>query len=127
MNMSWTRRMLTITLVVLIPISTSCYTYHAYQIGGPEGRELGNQPATEWKDKTLHAFAWGLVRQDLPVDQCRQLSPDGKGGFEEVRIQTNALYLVVSIATLGIWVPLKVGYRCAKPASPGGVLDRGKR
>jgi hypothetical protein len=115
------------TLAALLTLSSSsCATYHAYQIGGPDGRELGNQASTEWKGKTLNAFAWGLVRQDLAVDVCRAQSLDGKGGFEEVKIETNALYILASVVTLGIWIPLKVSYRCAKPSSPTGTLGGGR-
>lgn len=93
--------------------TSSCYTYHVYQVGGP--RELGNQPGTEWQDKTLHAFAWGAVRQDLPVDNC-QLGNGQRTGIEEVQVDTNFGFLLASVVTLGIWVPLKVSWRCAKPA-----------
>ena len=66
----WLRHLLVTTIIAALAISTSgCYTYHVYQIGGAEGREQGNQPATEWKHKTLHAFAWGLVRQDLAIER----------------------------------------------------------
>jgi len=46
-----------------------CATYHIYQVKGP--LEMGNQPLTEWKTKTLHSLVWGAVRQDLPVDNCK--------------------------------------------------------
>ena len=94
-----------------------CYTYHVYQVGGPDGRELGNQPATEWKHQTLHAFAWGAIRQDLPVDNCRP------SGMEEIKIDTNIGYVLVSAVTLGLWVPLEVSWRCAKPPVPTGTLE----
>ena len=110
-------------LVLLVcGLSTSgCYTYHVYQIGGTEGRELGNQPGTEWRHKTLHAFAWGAVRQDLPVDNCR-LANGQRLGIDEVKVDTNVAYLLASTVTLGIWVPLKVSWRCAKPPVPTGVI-----
>ncbi|MCG8607352.1 Bor family protein, partial [bacterium] len=99
----------------------SCYTYHVYQIGGTEGREQGNQPATEWQDKTLHALAWGAVRQDIPVDNC-QTARGQRFGIEEVKVETNFGYMLISVVTLGIWVPLKVSWRCAKPPVPTGTL-----
>ena len=122
------RRILAFALVVLLPMTTSCYTYHAFQEGGPDGRELGNQAATEWKERTLHAFAWGKlgIRHDFPVKQCR-VGPDWNGGFEEVRVRTTFFYALVTVVTLGIYSPLKIGYRCTKPCSPGGTLDRGRR
>lgn len=120
---STTKRTLTVFAFVLaccIP-TQGCYTYHVFQVGGTDGREQGNQPSTEWKHKTLHAFAWAL-RQDLPVDNC-QLGNGQRTGIEEVKIDTNLGYLIVSVATLGLWVPLKVSWRCAKPPVPTGVLN----
>ena len=116
-----TLAVLAFVLVCCTPM-TGCYTYHIYQVGGPAGREQGNQPSTEWEHKTLHAFAWGAVRQDLPVDNC-QLGDGQRLGIEEVKVDTNLGYLIVSVATLGIWVPLRVGWRCAKPPVPTGILN----
>lgn len=108
-------------LALFLP-STGCYTYHAYQTGGAGGRELGNQPATEWKHKTLHALAWGAVRQDLPIDDC-QLVDSQRVGIEEIKLETNFGYVLASTMTLGIWVPLEVSWRCARPLVPTGNLD----
>jgi len=99
----------------------ACYTFHVYQIGGPNGREGGNQPGTEWKHKTLHALAWGAIRQDLPIDNCQLLNGQ-RFGIEEVKVGTNLGYLLISTVTFGIWVPLEVSWRCAKPPVPTGVL-----
>lgn len=102
--------------------SHGCYSYHVYQVGGAGGRELGNQPSTEWRHKTLHALAWGQVRQDLPVDNC-QLGNGQRLGIEEVTARTNFGYVLASTVTLGFWVPLKVSWRCAKPPVPTGPLN----
>jgi hypothetical protein len=116
------RRLLTISLAVVYLLSTTgCYIYHVYQTGGPDGREMGNAPSTEWRHKTLHAFAWGAVRQDLPVDNC-QLANGQRFGIEEVKIETNLGYVIISALTFGLWVPLDVSWRCAKPPIPTGVL-----
>ena len=115
----------------------ACYTYHVYQVGGPDGREQGNQPGTEWQGKTLHSFVWGGVRQDLPIENC-QLANGQRFGMEEVRVSTNFPYLIASVVTLGIWVPLKVSWKCAKPPGirdtlalqlsvPGDTLAPGRR
>jgi hypothetical protein len=119
-----TPRTVPLAFVLMAALSlpaSGCYTYHVYQIGGPDGRELGNQPSTEWQGRTLHAFAWGAVRQDLPVDNCR-LGSGQPLGIEEVRVDTNLAYLIASTATLGLWVPLRVNWRCARPPVPGGPL-----
>ena len=117
------RTLVALTLVLSCSIlTTGCYTYHIYQVGGTAGREQGNQPGTEWEHKTLHAFAWGAVRQDLPVDNC-QLGSGQRLGMEEVKVDTNLGYLLVSVVTLGIWVPLDVSWRCAKPPVPTDTLN----
>lgn len=108
----YTRPVIVLTLALLIPFSGS-YTYHVYQIGGAVGRELGNQPASEWKHKTLHALFWGVVRHDLPVDNC-QLVDGERFGIEEIKIDSNFAYLLAAAVTLGIWVPLDVSWRCAR-------------
>lgn len=99
----------------------SCYHYHAYQIGGAEGREQGNQPATEWQSRTLHSLLWGTIRQDLAIDNCR-LADGTRQGIEEVRVGTNIVYILASALTLGIWVPVDVSWRCAKPPVTSGTL-----
>ena len=60
-----------------------CYRYHVYQVGGPAGIEGGNQPATEWENRTRHSFFWGLIRQDVPTENCT-LGDGTRTGIEEV-------------------------------------------
>jgi hypothetical protein len=116
-------RALTFVLISACALSTSgCYTYHVYQVGGGDGREMGNQPGTEWRSKTLHAFLWGALRQDLPVDNC-QLATGQRFGMEEVKIDKNIGHLLASFLTLGLWVPIKVSYRCGKPPVPTGNIN----
>jgi hypothetical protein len=102
---------------------TGCATYHVYQVGGP--REMGNQPLTEWKSKTLHSLVWGAVRQDLPVDNCR-LGDGTRTGIEEVRARANVGATLATVLTLGFWRPLQVSWRCAKPQGIRGVLEPGQ-
>jgi hypothetical protein len=117
------RRLLSLLLVAACAVQgTACYTYHVYQIGGPEGREMGNQPSTEWRYKTLNSFAWGAVRQDLPVDNCK-LANGQRLGIEEVKVEDNLGFTLVTVLTLGLWAPVRVGWRCAKPPVPTGTLN----
>lgn len=116
------RRHGALILVCACALATvGCQTFHVYQIGGPRQREQGNQPSTEWRYKTLHAFLWGTVRQDLPIDKC-QTADGARFGIEEVKVETGFGYVLGSAVTLGLWVPLRVGYRCAKPPVPTGTL-----
>jgi hypothetical protein len=101
-------------VAVYLLSGSGCATYHVYQIGGPDGRELGNQPSTEWESKTLHSLFWGAIRQDLPVDNCK-LGDGTRIGIEELRVESNFGATLATILTLGMWRPLRVGWRCAKP------------
>lgn len=100
-------------------LGAGCATYHVYQFRGP--LEMGNQPLTEWETKTLHALGWGLMRQDLPVDNCK-LGNGTRTGIEEVRARHNVGTTLAAIFTLGFWQPLKVSWRCARPVPIGGTL-----
>ena len=104
-------------VALCIAASSGCYSYHVFQEGGGQtGIEGGNQPGTPWQGKTLHGFLYGAIRQDLPVTNCQQ--PSGQRfGIEEVKIEKNALHLLAAGATLGLWVPLKVSWRCQRPPS----------
>lgn len=110
-----TSRRSTLTATALLAVAllgSGCYTYHVYQIGGP--REGGNQPGTEWREKTLHALVWGAVRQDLPVDNCR-LGTGQRLGIEEVNVRSHLGYTLLTTVTLGFWSPVKIRWRCARP------------
>jgi hypothetical protein len=117
------RKMIAVlSLAIACGMQGACYTYHVYQIGGPQGRELGNQPSTEWEYRTLHSFAWGAVRQDLPVDNCK-LANGQRLGIEEVKVEDSLAYRAATVLTLGLWAPVRVGWRCARPPVPTGVLQ----
>lgn len=103
-------------------LTHGCATYHVYQVGGPGGLEQGNQPMTEWESRNLNSFFWGLIRQDLPVENCA-LGDGTRTGIEEVKIEYQIQHTLASIVTLGIWRPMKVSWRCAKPQAAGGVLE----
>ena len=42
------------------------------------------------------------------------MGEEKSNGLDEARISTNLGYLILSVATLGIWVPLDVEWRCAR-------------
>lgn len=102
-----------ITFLLTSAIS-SCTTVHGYQTGGPQGRETGNQPSTEWESKNSNTFFWGAVRQDVQIENCK-LGDGSRLNIEEFKIQKNFGRIVATVLTLGIWEPMKVSWRCAKP------------
>ncbi len=119
--LSYDRKRLLHLLFVLVCLSgaTGCSTTHMYQVGG---LLQGNYPVTEWKAQTLNTFFWGAVRQDLPVDNC-QLGDGTRIGIEEVKIEKKFGHALATFLTLGIWNPVKISWRCAKPAPVDGILD----
>jgi hypothetical protein len=97
-------------------------TYHIYQDLGPGDSQPQNMPGTEWRSKNLNSFFWGLVRQDLPVTNCR-LANGQRLGIEQIRVGRNLLQVLITFLTLGIWAPTRVSWRCSRPPSQTGTLD----
>jgi hypothetical protein len=87
---------------VLLPLVWTQGCYH-YRVIVPQPT-----PATEYEKKTSHALFWGLVQDETITNNCVSNTLD------EVRVTTNMGYVLVSVLTLGIWVPLEVEWRCAK-------------
>ncbi len=66
--------------------------------------------------KTTWSFAWGLV-EPVPIDpDCRT------GTMTKVRSEWNLGYAIISVATLGIVIPQKVGWDCAPDNRPPGEI-----
>jgi hypothetical protein len=97
-------------------------TYLIYQDGGIGDSQPQNMPGNEWESRTLHSFAWGLWRQDLPVTNCR-LSNGQRVGIEEMRLGRSLLHMFITFITLGLVAPARVSWRCCRPPSQSGVLD----
>jgi len=97
-------------------------TLHVYQDLGPADSQPQNMPGTEWKTRTLNSFLWGLIRQDLPIVNCR-LSNGQRLGIEEIRIGRTKGQMLVTVLTLGLWAPLQISWRCCRPVPQSGRLD----
>jgi Bor protein len=97
-------------------------TLHVYQDLGLGDSQPQNMPGTEWKTRKLNSFLWGLVRQDLPITNCR-LSNGQRLGIEEVRIRRTRWQMLATALTLGIWSQMQISWRCCRPPSPSGRLD----
>jgi hypothetical protein len=94
------------TVLVALSIVVMQGCYHSRVI-------LNSQPATEYKSKCVNAFLWGLIQENVEPDNC-----PGSNGLQEVRVNWNLGYSLITIATLGIWSPTQVEWRCAKPCVP---------
>jgi hypothetical protein len=55
---------------------------------------------------------WGLLQENPEPDDCIS------GALDEVRYSTNFGYSLINVATLGIWHPIDVEWRCAKTPPP---------
>jgi hypothetical protein len=97
-------------------------TYLIYQDGGIGDSQPQNMPGTEWKSKNLNSFLWGLIRQDLPVTNCR-LSNGQRIGIEELRVGRSLHQTLVTLLTLGLWAPTRISWRCCRPPSQTGTLS----
>ena len=97
-------------------------TYLIYQDGGIGDSQPQNSPGTEWKSRDLNSFFWGLIRQDLPVTNCR-LANGQRLGIEEIRVGRSVRQTLITFLTLGIWAPTRVSWRCSRPPLQTGTLD----
>lgn len=104
-----TRRM-ALVAVVVATIAGGPGCYH-FRVTAPQP-----DPATEYEQRTVHALFWGLLQTDTRAVDCES------NALDEVRVTTNFGYALVSVATLGIWVPMDVEWRCAKEPSGEGEL-----
>ena len=96
-------------------------TYLIYQDGGIGDSQPQNMPGTEWKSKKLNSFLWGLIRQDLPITNCR-LANGQRLGIEEIRIGRSFPQMLITFLTLGFVAPTRVSWRCCRPPSESGTL-----
>lgn len=98
-----------VLIVCFLSLQTGCYHYH---VTAPK-----SDPATDYEHRTVHSYFWGLIQSDnVRAEDCLS------NALDEVHITTNFGYSVLSVATLGIWMPLDVGWRCAKEPSPNGEI-----
>jgi hypothetical protein len=87
---------------------SSCYTYRL---------ATHAQPATDQLTTTTkHTYSlfWGLLNkpQVLQTPNCDEL---GVNGVSEVTIKTNLGYALLTVVTLGIYCPVNISWKCAKP------------
>ena len=103
-----------IVLPAVLLVSQGCYHYRVIP---PQPN-----PATEYQQKTAHALLWGLFEQNTTAFDCES------NALDEVEVTTNVGYLLVAAVTVGIWVPMRIRWRCAKEeaqvADPFSTLHR---
>ncbi|MDJ1500754.1 hypothetical protein [Xanthocytophaga agilis] len=104
-----------IALCVLLCYSLqSCYHYRI--------ASAHYDPATTYHHKTVHSFFWGAVQKrtngiDVVATNCDSLNIHS---LDEVRVTTSFGYSLITVASLGIWSPVKIEWKCAKPCPREG-------
>ena len=117
------RRHRAVALLFMLLILPGCSTIHVYQAGNQQGIVEGNQGGTEWTDgKRVNTFFWGAMRQDVIITKCRE-GDESRLNLEEIKIEKNFGSILATIVTLGLWEPVKISWKCAKPKVPTGNLD----
>ena len=95
-----------IMLLAALLVSQGCYHYRVIP---PQPN-----PATEYQQKTAHALFWGLLERNTTAFDCES------NALDEVEVTTNVGYLLIAAVTAGIWVPMRVRWRCSKEETEVG-------
>jgi hypothetical protein len=69
----------------------------------------------------MHAFFWGLV-MDPEVKIAKDHTGDDALAINDVVIKGNFLNSLISVVTLGIWMPIEVEYRAWAGEIDGGEM-----
>lgn len=99
-------------LIATLFLFSSCYNYRL---------ATKAQPGTEVNSKTAHSFFWGLARKPglITTPLCDSINANG---VSEVTVRTNLGYSLITVATLGIWCPVRIEWKCGKPCQVNGHL-----
>ena len=93
----------------------SCYSYKL--------STKAHGATDELRTTTIHTYSlfWGLMNkpQEMHTPNCDAI---GSLGVSEVTIKTNFGNALMTVATLGIYCPVKVIYKCSKPCPQSGEL-----
>ncbi|GHN01059.1 hypothetical protein WSM22_25480 [Cytophagales bacterium WSM2-2] len=108
-------------LALILTINQGCYHYRI--------SSANFDPSTSYEKKTIHSFFWGLAAKrnngiDLVTDNCDKMNINQ---LDEIRVTTNLGYSLINIATLGIWNPIQIQWKCAKPREREGTTDNHRK
>ena len=99
----------TFVLMPLLVLSLMLSACAHYRVVVPEPT-----PATDYETVTMHAYFWGAIEDTRPTDNCLA------NAIDEVRVHQTLPQFLATLVTLGIWMPLRVEWRCAKPPQQEG-------
>ena len=105
-----------ISLIIILMVNQSCYHYRV--------SSANFDPSTNYNKKTVHSYLWGKVQSrtngiDVVADNCDALKINM---LDEVRVTTSFPYALITVITLGIWCPIQVEWKCAKPCPREGTI-----
>ena len=95
-----THRVVSGLLLATALATSGCYHYRVAPVR--------SVPADDGHSATQHSIAWGLVQSRAEEPECQG------NGAAEVAAHTNLGYVLLSVVTLGFWVPLELEWKCAK-------------
>ena len=97
-----------LTLALTVVLSANGCAH--YRVTVPDSDPLG-----DYEGDKMHAFFWGLYNKpEVLAAEC-----EGEG-IDNARIQSNFLYNLAGVVTLGIWMPIEVRYQCKAPPADAG-------
>ena len=100
----------------LITVALCCSSCFSYRLA------THDQPGSIYSESvTANAYLWGLVNKPIQIQTpvCDSLEVNG---VAEVTFKTNFGYALLTVATLGIWCPVKIVWICSKPCQQIGNL-----
>src|SRR4051812_42627928 len=102
-------------LIACCVLQSSCFTYRVAT------HAQGSTDNTPYNSKKACSLFWGLLNkpQVISTPTCDSL---GVNGVSEVVVKTNFGNILVTIFTLGIYCPVRVQWKCAKPCQQSDTL-----
>ena len=80
----------------------------------PPATVAGQSVQNNFTKRTVHAFFWGGLQQNLlpPAPSRDSKTPANCKSMRQVKLPMNYGYAFITVATLGIWSPMQVAWQC---------------
>jgi hypothetical protein len=88
-------------ILIVFIFFQGCYSYRVVV--------PNSTPVADSESTTVNSLFWGLLNdpQQIIAEECRR-----SNSIHEVKFSTNLGYSLISIVTLGIWMPVNVEWKC---------------
>ena len=74
-------------------------------------------PAGEYHTRTFHAYLWGAIETEKVATECPS------NALDEVQVHSSFGHSLAAVATLGIWMPARVDWKCRKDETGVGTFE----